>query len=50
MEFINQIALITGGASGMGKACAQYLQAQGMTFKSETAEGREHGLRTNSLE
>lgn len=30
MNFDNQIALITGGASGMGKACAQYLQEHGM--------------------
>ncbi len=30
MNFSNQIALVTGGASGMGKACAQYLQQQGM--------------------
>ena len=30
MNFDNQIALITGGASGMGKACAQYLQQHGM--------------------
>lgn len=30
MNFTNQIALITGGASGMGKACAQYLQQKGM--------------------
>ncbi|EHL32089.1 SDR family NAD(P)-dependent oxidoreductase [Legionella drancourtii] len=30
MNFSNQIALITGGASGMGKACTQYLQQQGM--------------------
>jgi NAD(P)-dependent dehydrogenase (short-subunit alcohol dehydrogenase family) len=30
MNFDNQIALITGGASGMGKACAQYLQKHGM--------------------
>ncbi|MDR3443308.1 MAG: SDR family NAD(P)-dependent oxidoreductase [Legionella sp.] len=30
MNFTNQIALITGGASGMGKACAQYLQQRGM--------------------
>lgn len=28
--FTNQIALITGGASGMGKASAVYLQQQGM--------------------
>jgi NAD(P)-dependent dehydrogenase (short-subunit alcohol dehydrogenase family) len=30
MNFDNQIALVTGGASGMGKACAQYLQQKGM--------------------
>ena len=30
MNFDNQIALITGGASGMGKACVQYLQQHGM--------------------
>lgn len=30
MNFTNQLALITGGASGMGKACAQYLQQRGM--------------------
>lgn len=30
MNFDNQIALITGGASGMGKACAQYLRQHGM--------------------
>lgn len=30
MNLDNQIALITGGASGMGKACAQYLQEHGM--------------------
>lgn len=30
MNFTNQIALVTGGASGMGKACAQYLQQRGM--------------------
>lgn len=30
MNFENQIALITGGASGMGKACAEYLQQRGM--------------------
>ncbi len=30
MNFENQIALITGGASGMGKACAKYLQQRGM--------------------
>lgn len=30
MNFANQIALITGGASGMGKACADYLQQGGM--------------------
>jgi NAD(P)-dependent dehydrogenase (short-subunit alcohol dehydrogenase family) len=30
MNFENHIALITGGASGMGKACAQYLQQRGM--------------------
>lgn len=31
MELTKKIALITGGASGMGKACAQYLQQQGMS-------------------
>lgn len=30
MNFDNQIALITGGASGMGKACAEYLKQHGM--------------------
>ncbi|HAT8179814.1 TPA: SDR family NAD(P)-dependent oxidoreductase [Legionella pneumophila] len=30
MNFDNQIALVTGGASGMGKACVQYLQQHGM--------------------
>lgn len=30
MIFSDQIALITGGASGMGKACAQYLKQKGM--------------------
>lgn len=30
MKQNNEIALITGGASGMGKACAAYLQQQGM--------------------
>lgn len=30
MDFKNKIALITGGASGMGKACAIYLKQQGM--------------------
>ncbi len=30
MHVTNQVALITGGASGMGKACAQYLQHKGM--------------------
>lgn len=30
MNFKNQVALITGGASGMGKACVQYLQQKGM--------------------
>lgn len=30
MDFDNQIALVTGGASGMGKACAQYLKKHGM--------------------
>lgn len=30
MNLDKQIALITGGASGMGKACAEYLQQQGM--------------------
>jgi NAD(P)-dependent dehydrogenase (short-subunit alcohol dehydrogenase family) len=30
MNFNNQIALITGGASGMGKACIAYLQERGM--------------------
>jgi NAD(P)-dependent dehydrogenase (short-subunit alcohol dehydrogenase family) len=30
MNFDNQIALVTGGASGMGKACVQYLKQQGM--------------------
>lgn len=30
MKQNNEIALITGGASGMGKACVAYLQQQGM--------------------
>ena len=30
MNFDNQIALVTGGASGMGKACAEYLHQRGM--------------------
>ncbi len=30
MNLANQIAVITGGASGMGKACAQKLSAQGV--------------------
>lgn len=30
MNFENQIALITGGASGMGRACVNYLQQRGM--------------------
>lgn len=30
MDFDNQIALVTGGASGMGKACVQYLKKHGM--------------------
>nr|WP_238400336.1 SDR family NAD(P)-dependent oxidoreductase [Legionella bononiensis] len=30
VNFDNQIALVTGGASGMGKACAEYLQKHGM--------------------
>lgn len=30
MNFDNQVALITGGASGMGKGCAEYLQQHGM--------------------
>lgn len=30
MSFDNQVALITGGASGMGKACVEYLKQQGM--------------------
>lgn len=30
MNFKNQIALITGGASGMGKASVHYLQKRGM--------------------
>ncbi|MBI2785852.1 MAG: SDR family oxidoreductase [Legionella longbeachae] len=30
MNFTNQIGLISGGASGMGKACVQYLQQRGM--------------------
>lgn len=31
MNFDNQIALVTGGASGMGKACVQYLKQRGMS-------------------
>lgn len=30
MIFQNQVAVITGGASGMGKACIQHLKARGM--------------------
>lgn len=30
MNLVNQIAVITGGASGMGKACAQALSAEGL--------------------
>ncbi|BCA95938.1 3-oxoacyl-ACP reductase [Legionella antarctica] len=30
MNFDNQIALVTGGASGMGKACVEYLLQHGM--------------------
>ena len=30
MNFDNQIALVTGGASGMGRACVDYLQSKGM--------------------
>jgi NAD(P)-dependent dehydrogenase (short-subunit alcohol dehydrogenase family) len=30
MKIENQIALVTGGASGMGRACAQYLKQRGM--------------------
>ncbi|TAL65994.1 MAG: SDR family NAD(P)-dependent oxidoreductase [Legionella sp.] len=30
MNFNQQIALVTGGASGMGKACVQYLKDKGM--------------------
>lgn len=30
MDFENQIALVTGGASGMGKACVDYLKQRGM--------------------
>lgn len=29
-NFLNQVVLIAGGASGMGKACVQYLQQRGM--------------------
>jgi NAD(P)-dependent dehydrogenase (short-subunit alcohol dehydrogenase family) len=43
MNFDNQIALITGGASGMGKACAQYLKQKGMSIviwdKQEHSDG-----------
>lgn len=42
MNFDNQIALITGGASGMGKACVAYLKKRGMNVvvwdKQEDAE------------
>ncbi|PJD92591.1 MAG: 3-hydroxyacyl-CoA dehydrogenase [Legionella sp.] len=31
MEFKQQIALVTGGVSGMGLACVRYLKARGMT-------------------
>ncbi|KTD62831.1 SDR family NAD(P)-dependent oxidoreductase [Legionella shakespearei] len=31
MNFDNQIALVTGGASGMGKACVEYLKQRGMS-------------------
>jgi len=30
VDFENQIALVTGGASGMGKACVDYLKQRGM--------------------
>jgi NAD(P)-dependent dehydrogenase (short-subunit alcohol dehydrogenase family) len=30
MNFDNQIALVTGGSSGMGKACVEYLKQRGM--------------------
>lgn len=30
MNFANTIAIVTGGASGMGKACVSYLKQQGM--------------------
>lgn len=30
MNYDNQIALVTGGASGMGKACVQFLKQHGM--------------------
>lgn len=30
MNFDNQVALVTGGASGMGKACAEFLRQHGM--------------------
>lgn len=30
VNFLNQIVLVTGGASGMGKACVPYLQQRGM--------------------
>jgi len=30
VDFKNQIALVTGGASGMGKACVSYLKQRGM--------------------
>lgn len=30
MNFDNHVALVTGGSSGMGKACVEYLKQQGM--------------------
>lgn len=43
MNFTNQIALVTGGASGMGKACMQYLQQRGMRVAAWDKQEDPHG-------